>query len=162
MRNDGKRRGRWGGEELRLRFRPRCRIGRTWLSLAPWLDFVIVIVLVLALHERFLLKPGIVFELPRAPFREGAHSGLTLVVLRVERPAGPRSLVFFDDERYPLGAPDQLAALREALATAVKRHGRRELLLHVDRKVPHGEVVQLVNLAREAGVARVNVSVKTD
>jgi biopolymer transport protein ExbD len=36
------------------------------------------------------------------------------------------------------------------------------LLLLADRQVPHGDVMAAVNLARSAGVQRVNVGVKPD
>ena len=53
-----------------------------------------------------------VFELPRAPFREGLQRGLTLVMLRADRPQGEETLVFFDDVRYQIGVPEQDAQLR--------------------------------------------------
>ena len=39
---------------------------------------------------------------------------------------------------------------------------RRDLLLLADRRVPHGDVMATVNLARAAGLQRVNVGVKPD
>ena len=38
----------------------------------------------------------------------------------------------------------------------------RVLLLMADKRVPHGEVVSIINLARDAGVERVNVAVKPE
>ena len=42
------------------------------------------------------------------------------------------------------------------------RPAGRQLLLLADRRVPHGDVVTLVNLARAVGVQRVNVAVKPE
>jgi biopolymer transport protein ExbD len=71
-------------------------------------------------------------------------------------------LVFFDDDRFTLDVP----ARREQLAGRIRARAalepRREILLLADRRIPHGDVMAVVNLAREAGISRVNVSTKPE
>ena len=116
----------------------------------------------LGVSGRLVRQPGVVFELPRAPFREGIQQASPLVMLRSRRPQGAETLVFFDDVRYRLEVPEQAARLRRELARAAGRPGGRQLLLLADRLVPHGDVVALVNLAREAGIQRVNAAIKPE
>ena len=119
-------------------------------------------VLVAVVSDRILVRPGVVFYLPRAPFREGLRYGLTAVMLPVARTNGQETLVFFDDERFVLAVPTQLEQLAERIRDRLAREPRREILLLADRRIPHGDVMTVVNLAREAGVNRVNVATKPE
>jgi hypothetical protein len=156
--------GAWRSDGLRMRFRPRSRIRQTFLLVVPWLNFGALILLYWTLGQRLTLNPGVVFELPRAPFREGLQPGATAVMLSVARPQGQgmETLVFFDDTRFQMSVTGQVTQLRAELARRALQPGGRQLLLLADRRVPHGDVMDLVNLARETGVQRVNVSVKPE
>jgi biopolymer transport protein ExbD len=154
--------GAWNKGGLRARFRMRSRIANAFLQVVPWINFVVVLALFLALSGRLTLKPGVVFELPRTAFQEGLQRGLTLVMLRSQRPLGEETLVFFDDVRYQLDVPEQGVQLRDELARAALRPDGRQLLLLADRRVPHGDVMTLVTLARSAGIQRVNAAIKPE
>lgn len=152
----------WRGEGLRMRFRPRSRIGQTFLTIAPWIDMLIVALFFVLLQGQLLLQPGIQVDLPQVPFREGAAYGQTLVLMSAETAAGRESVVFFDDERFVVGIPRQMELLEDVLSLHARRGGQRQLILHADARVPHGDVVQVINLVREAGIARVNVSTRPE
>jgi biopolymer transport protein ExbD len=154
--------GAWSADGLRTRFRPRSRIGQAFLQIVPWVDFGVVMLLFLALSQRLTLRPGVMFDLPRAAFREGLHRGPSLVMISAQRAQGAETLIFFDDVRYQLDEPANVEVLRAELARAALRPAGRQLLLLADRRVPHGDVVTLVNLARAVGVQRVNVAVKPE
>ncbi len=154
--------GTWYTEGLRTRFRPRGRISNTFLQVVPWINFVVVLALFFAISRRLTLQPGVVFDLPRAPFHEGIQQGLSVVMLRPQRGTVESTLVFFDDVRYQLEVPEQGEQLRTDLAQAAQRPAGRQLLLLADRRVPHGDVMALVDLARDAGIQRVNVATKPD
>ena len=137
---------------------------RTLLAAVPWINALILVVLLLSVHGRMVIAPGLMFDLPRAPLREGAKPGLTALMISVARdtPGGEETLVFFDDDRYGMGDEEQIALLAERLKARMAQNGARELLLMADKRVPHGDVVFFVNVAREAGARRVNVSEKPD
>ena len=61
-----------------------------------------------------------------------------------------------------LAAPPQLEQLVERVRGRVALEPRREILLLADRRVPLGDVMTVVNLARDAGVNRVNVATKPE
>lgn len=154
--------GKWRVATLRHRFRERGWGGRALFAAAPWLNLGLLVLLLLVLSDRILLRPGVVFELPRAPFREGLRYGLTAVMLPVARTNGLETLIFFDDERFGLATPGLREQLAVRLRDRVALEPRREILLLADRRIPHGDVMTVVNLAREAGVGRVNVSTKPE
>jgi biopolymer transport protein ExbD len=150
------------------RHRSIYRFGGPWsqavLSLVPWLNAVVLLVLLMAVNERMVVSPGVVFDLPGAALREGSHAGLTALMIAVERdaPGGDETLVFFDDDRYSTQDADQMSMLCERLKSRVALGARRELLLLADKRVPHGAVIRFVNAARESGVQRVNVAEKPE
>jgi biopolymer transport protein ExbD len=154
--------GQWRSESLRNRFIRRGWGVQALFAAVPWINLVLLVLLMLVLNERILLRPGTVFELPPAPFHEGLRYGLTAVMIPVARTNGMETLVFFDDDRFTLDAP----ARREQLAGRIRARAalepRREILLLADRRIPHGDVMAVVNLAREAGISRVNVSTKPE
>ncbi len=135
---------------------------RTLLAAVPWINALILVVLLLAVHGRMVIAPGMVFDLPRAPLREGSRPGLVALMISVARntPGGEETLIFFDDDRYSMGDDEQIVLLAERLKSRMAQNGARELLLMADKRVPHGDVIFFVNVAREAGARRVNVAEK--
>jgi biopolymer transport protein ExbD len=155
--------GNWRADVLRERFRPRSRIAQAWLSAVPWISVMLIVGLFWVVGDRMRVQPGVAFDLPPAPFREGMHYGLTAVMLPVSRPSGQsETLVFFEDEPYSTAVPAQVRQLGEALRNRAARETRRELLLLADRRVSHGDVMAAVELARAAGIQRINVAAKPE
>ena len=150
------------------RHRSIYRFGGAWsqalLASVPWFNAVVLVVLLLTVNRRMVVSPGVMFDLPRAPLREGNHAGLTALMISVARdtPGGDEALIFFDDDRFSAQDPDQMAMLSERVRNRVALGARRELLLLADKRVRHGDVVLLVNAVREAGVQRVNVAEKPE
>ncbi|MDD4101129.1 MAG: hypothetical protein PHU80_00675 [Kiritimatiellae bacterium] len=154
----------WSG--LVRRHRNVYRFGGQWartlLASAPWINALILVCLLLFVHGRLVIAPGMMFDLPRAPLREGGRDGLTALMISVSRdmPGGDETLVFLDDDRFNLGDDSQVVLLAERIKGRISQSAARELLLMADKRVPHGDVVLFVNVAREAGAQRVNVSEK--
>lgn len=145
---------------LRTRFTPKSRIGQGLVSTAPWIDVVLVIVLFALLEKRLVLQPGVVVDLPRAPFTEGTQSGLIAVILSVGggNGRGHEQVVFFDDERFLVGDEEQETNLKQTFRHSAGRHPEWPLVIQADASVPHGIVQKVIQLAGESGVTRVNVA----
>lgn len=137
---------------------------RTMLGAVPWVNAVILVVLLLAVHGQLAVTPGVAFDLPRAPLREGARRSLTALMIVVPRDTSgsEETLIFFDDDRYVSQDEDQMAMLAERLRNRMALGRSRELLLLADKRVPHGDVMRFVNVAREAGMRQVNVAEKPE
>jgi biopolymer transport protein ExbD len=159
---------REGWSKTVRRHRSIYRFGGAWaqtlLAAVPWINALVVVVLLLAVNQRLVISPGVMFDLPRAPLREGMHAGLTALMISVARDTGggEETLIFFDDDRFSAQDPEQMQMLSERVRNRVALGARRELLLLADKRVRHGDVVLLVNAAREAGVQRVNVAEKPE
>jgi len=140
---------------VRERYWPRSPAGQAFLSAVPWVNLVLVVLLVVELSRRILVLPGTLFELPEAPFNEGMRQGSVMLMMPVERAGGDETLVFFDDDRYASGDGEQMARLAARVRSVVGPE--REVNLLIDRRVSHGEVMSMVHRLREAGIGRVNV-----
>lgn len=147
---------------LRTRYFPRFRVGQGLLSIGPWLDVVLLVIFFALLNSRFVLQPGVIVELPEAPFRNGSQSGLVVVVLSFRGPhhGGRQEVLFFEDERFPVGQEARMREFQTALAARAARAAEPHLIIQADRRVDHGTVVRLMNIAREAGIRNVNVAAR--
>jgi len=156
----------WGA--LVRRHRSIFRFGGPWaqaIVLAiPWVNALVIIVLLFAVNQRMVVSPGVVFDLPKTELREGTHVGLTALMISVARdaPGGEETLIFFDDDRYSAQDAEQMAVLSERVKSRVVLNARKELLLLADKRVPHGDVMRFVSAMRKAGVPRVNVAEKPE
>ncbi|MFN2165123.1 MAG: ExbD/TolR family protein [Anaerolineae bacterium] len=162
--NRRERESTWTVRGLRTRYRPRARIGHGLLSAAPWLDFALLVIMVAMLNGRAVLQPGVVVDLPRAPFRQGTRYGMVAVVLSVPQTGsqGRDAIVFFDDERFLMRDDTQMEKLKQTLERRARELGETYLVVQADRRVPHGSVMRLVSLADDAGLKRVNVATRPE
>ena len=154
----------WTPDRLRQKYFPRSRLVQGLVSGAPWVNLVLLMVMFLALERRVLLQPGVVVDLPSAAFSDGSPPGLVAVILHAsgmpDKPA--REIVFFEDERFFTDSTEQMENLRRALEKQLREKPEARLVILADRRVPHGTVVGVVNLARQAGLRSVNVAVRPE
>jgi biopolymer transport protein ExbD len=110
------------------------------------------------------VQPGVVLTLPSAPFSQGTGVGLVAVVLPISgsESATEKAIVFFDDERFVVGRPEQMQEMAEARAERLAEHPEAALVLQADRDVPHGTIVELIDVAAGVGVRHVNVAVRPE
>jgi biopolymer transport protein ExbD len=155
----GKSRGRFNITGLRTRYFPKSRIGHGLVSVAPWLDILLLLFFFVLLESKFLLHPGLMVELPESEFVDGSRPGLIAVVLSTgaEGDVRRQEVLFFDDERYVLHDKGEMDRFRDALAGKVEANPGIDLILEADRRVKHGTVVELMNMALKVGIDHVNV-----
>lgn len=147
---------------LRTRFFPRSRIGQGLITMAPWVDAALIIVFVVIMQGQFVVQPGVVVEIPQTPVRQGLRSDLAAVILSVETgtQGKRRELVIFDDSPYLMDDPRHLARLEAALLQKTKGDGSAALIIHADRHVEYGTLVQLLDMARKLGIRAVDLSTR--
>lgn len=161
MRNQQQPRS-WAISGLRTRYFPRSRIGQGLLSISPWVDIILLLIFFVLIDKQLVLQPGVVIDLPEAPFEQGSRSGLVVVVMSVRgfEPSASEDIVFFDDERFRIRHEDRMSAFRHALAAKVRKSNGVDLIIQADRRVPHGTVMDIMHTAMEVGVQHVNVAVR--
>lgn len=146
---------------LRTRFTPRSRIAQGLISIGPWVDVVLLVLLFCLVGSKVVLKPGVVVTLPEAPFTDGTRPGLMVVVHSVGSGTLAREeLVFFDDIRFRVRNEGEMQGLKLAFAKAVNDRGNTTLIIEADQRVSHGTVMALMDMASEVGVRKVNLAHK--
>ena len=140
------------------------RHGARWtkplFAAVPWITLVLLLVMFSLLGDRLTAAPGVVFDLPAPVGRQTAAPDMTMLALpsaNVGESGG--TLVFFDDARYVLDDPPSVSLLREQLLSHVQEgSARATLLVLADRRVTSGDLLQLVGIARAAGVTYVQIA----
>ncbi len=119
------------------------------INVTPLVDVMLVLVVIFIVTAP-LLASAIRLDLPNAP---AAHP--------VEAPA---SLSVSLDARAQLYLADQpvtAAELADRLAQAARANPATELHLRADEAVPYGRVVEVLGVARQAGLTRIGFVAET-
>lgn len=142
-----------GGKPLRLSKLERLHIAKNRIrkgppGFIPLADLALILFTVYLSQAPFVLQPGIAMTLPSAPFAFGSRFGrLTVTVTR-------DGLLFFNDERVKLH--DLAARFREAAALCPDE----PLVVQADGFVQNYTLVQIYNMAAEAGIRDVTLATR--
>ncbi len=118
------------------------------INLAPFVDIVLLLVIFFMVSSTFITpESGLPIELP------SAKTG-------VEEPASVPTVVVDERGRVFLGNRRLTdAALFARLEARLARDKQGLVILRADRRVPHGRVVQIMDLIRAAGAKKVAIAV---
>jgi len=128
---------------FRRHFTAANRAPRAFLTVAPWVDFALLILLVLIQQSASVLRPGVRMELPAAPFADGMRPDALVLTVPQE------GMFFFQDERLTMDG------VSLALARASRARPDAALIIEADERVAHGTLVSLYNMARASGIREV-------
>lgn len=120
------------------------------LEIAPWIDVVLLFVLVMITLSGTIRKPGLVVDLPVA--RSGAGARYDAFVLT----APGEEVFFFNDQKV------KPAVLPDRLRETARRHPGAELIIEADRRLTHGAITELYDLAVAAGWSRVVMATRLE
>lgn len=128
-----------------MRFRQRRRIPVV-LNLVPLVDVVLNLIIFFMISSSFVVQPGIKVNLPKAVTAERREpEDMTLVITREE-------VLYLNNQRIPL--QDLWGRLLDA-------HNQRRinyLIIKADKAVTHGRVVEVMDIAKQAGVERLAIA----
>ena len=110
------------------------------INVTPLVD-VMLVLLIIFMVTAPLMQSGVKVDLPRASAQQMEHSEQKLV------------LTITKDRRVLLGdAEIPFVDLEKKLAANARLQKDKELYLHADRSLPYGQVVEVMAIARRAGV----------
>ena len=128
-----------------MKFRDRRRV-QAEPGMTGMIDIVFLLLLFFVLSSTFILQPGIKIKLPRTLTTEQpARKDLILIIARDRR-------VFLNNEQLPF------SALWGRLIEELKFQPEAVLVLRADRDVPHGFVVRVMDVAKQAGADRIAIA----
>ena len=134
------------------------RHGAGWLkpvmAAVPFLTVGLLLLLLHMVSGTMAASRGVLFDLPSGAFADVEKTSLVAYVMPMSR----ETIVFFDDSKYQLGDASSMRNFRESLVDSLSRSKEKTLLLMSDRRISSGNLMELMAMARECGVAKVFVA----
>ena len=126
------------------------RRAMTDINVTPLVD-VMLVLLIIFMVTAPLIQSGVKVDLPRASAQQMEHQEekLVLTITRDRR-------VFLGNTEIP-GAD-----LERKLSSNARIQKEKELYLHADRSLPYGQVVEIMAVARRAGVESLGMITEPD
>jgi len=122
-------------------YRPSRRDRSIIVDLSPLIDVVFLLVIFLLVSTRFVDDGGLDLALPGSKSRsEAVVENLTLYIDKA-------GIVYLDD------TPQERAGLESAVRTRLEDFENKMVVLRVDKNVPHGQVVDVMDAAKTAGAS---------
>jgi biopolymer transport protein ExbD len=151
--------GKWGWRPHQAEgiWRHGCAWTKPLFAAVPWITLTLLLALFAFIGDRLPQVPGLVCDLPQHVAGQAVATGLAALVLPGAK-AGDETLVFFDDARYSLSDDSSVSALKERLGARSLAEPSSTFLLLADKRVPAGDVLKLVGIARESGLSRVQIA----
>jgi biopolymer transport protein ExbD len=124
----------------------RIRRTRPGLDLTPLVDTVLNLLIFFMLSSSFAFQPGIRVRLPEAASREEEpKQDLVLILTRDHR-------LYLNDD------PLQLAELGAHLQERLRDRSDGVVIIKADKEVLHGQVVEVMDIAKSAGAVRIAIA----
>ena len=128
-----------------MKFRDLRRV-RAEPGMTAMIDIIFLLLLFFVLSSSFVLQPGVKVELPRTVTQEHpVRKDLILIISRDER-------VFLNNDQVPL------KSLWGRLIEELKVQSEGMIIIRADKGVPHGMVVQVMDIAKQAGALRMSIA----
>jgi biopolymer transport protein ExbD len=129
-----------------MRFKAEKKNNASLLDITPIVDTVFNLLIFFALSLNFVSTPGIQVNLPKSSAREVPQDRKDF-----------RIVISSDGRIYADQKPINVKALSEELKKAAQRDGDTQVLIQADQQVAHGRVVEVMDLARRAGLYRLAI-----
>ena len=133
-------------------------------QMAPWLTILLIAVLFVFLQGFLAPVPSLLFDLPEAGAADSAQPGLVALLIPgdIEGAESDGTLVYFDDARYVMSDRVSLEEFTNRLGEKVVETKCAVLTLLSDRRVPAGDVMKIMSLAKAARLHHVQLPEKRD
>ncbi len=118
------------------------------INITPFVDIILVVLIIFMVTATYIVAPSIKVTLPDAATGDGTEEsslGLTLAA---------------DGSLYLNGEEVSELKLREVIRAEKARNKDVVCLIAADKTVMHGEVVGLIDLVKQEGVARFAINIE--
>jgi biopolymer transport protein ExbD len=114
----------------------------------PFINVILLAFFYYISQAPFVLQPGVRLDLPAAAFTDGVPYDALVVTVSQE------GMVFFNDQRT------SLEELRAGLRQTARNRRDPALIVEADGGVKHRTLVEIYNMAIEAGIRRVSLATR--
>lgn len=120
----------------------------TDINVTPLVDIMLVLLIVFMVTTTYIVNPSIKVDLPKAA--SGSETVQTTLALSLDT-AGTL---------YLNGEATQAPAVEAFIKSELPKNADLQAVIAADKAVPHGTVVQLIDLVKRAGVRRFAINVE--
>ena len=110
------------------------------INITPFVDVILVLLVIFMVAATYIVKPSIEVELPKAASGGESLDKTLSLALNTEL------------KLFLNGEPATYETVAETCRKLSKENPKIQALIAADKKVPHGEVVKLIDLVRVNGV----------
>ena len=119
----------------------------TQINVVPMVDIMLVLLIIFMLTASFISTPSVPVKVPKALTSNPTAPASQALVLTV------KGDIYYQNRKI------DKAALAQDLREAAALNPNLRLVLSADTQVTHGKVVELLDLARQAGVTQIALGV---
>ncbi len=120
------------------------------INITSLIDVLFILLIFFMVSSTFLEQPGMKLELPKAKSASVEKAENLVVYIDADRQ------VFLNDK------PVAIDRLAEQLKRSIAENEEPTLVLRADKSVPHGLVVTVMDLAKQAGIKRLVVATQAE
>ena len=137
---------------------------RYLVQMAPWLTVLLIAALFVLLQGTLAPVPSLLFDLPGPGAANSVQPGLVALLIPgdIEGSETDGTLVYFDDARYVLSDPVSLDEFSNRLGDRAVETKCGMLTLLSDRRVPVGDIMKVMALAKARRLLHVQLAEKRD
>jgi len=132
-----------------MRFK-KDREEETRLGIAPLIDIVFLLLIFFMVTSHFDIATGVRIRLPNVSKKIFSEDNKNKITLVIDKSA----------QTYLEGKKIHQKTLQKKLQNLVKKGVIFHLILQADKDVPHGKVVQIMDLAKRAGVHSIIIAAR--
>ena len=112
------------------------------INVTPLVDIMLVLLIIFMLTANIINNPAIQVDLPKAATGEGTEPTMLALTLT------ENGTIFLN------GEATTKPALIEYLPEVAKADDQAQALIAADKSVPHGQVIEIIDLVRQMGIYR--------
>lgn len=120
------------------------------ISIAPLVDIVFLLLIFFMVTSHYDIAAGVQIKLPRVTKRTASPDAESRIIIIVDK----------DGNVYLDGTKMDMKTLKSRLAEEVKNRGILHLVLQADSDVRHGKVVEIMDMAKSAGINSIVIAAR--
>ena len=120
------------------------------ISIAPLVDIVFLLLIFFMVTSHYDIAAGVQIKLPKVTKRVAEPDAETRVDIIVDKDAN----IYLDGKKI------DIKALKSRLSAEVKKRGMLNLVLQADADVRHGKVVEIMDIAKSAGINSIIIAAR--
>jgi biopolymer transport protein ExbD len=123
-----------------MKFKRNLSIAKGLMDMTPLIDVVLLLLIFFMLSSSFIFNPGVKVDLPEYTSSETLERSDIVVTITKEL------LYLYNDNSV------EIQELEQRMREAAKENPNARLILKAAKDVPHGDVVRIMVMAKEAGI----------